>query len=182
MYQIKRWDNEEVIHEYGGTAKECLEDGVKKGIDFSFARLYYTRLDNANLENARLENANLDNANLDNARLENARLENARLHNAKHIIFTKFPSIQKFNFYFIVNKNKLITELMKWDMVTHPKPELFKVWAEGGDCPYNGGYEYSFRFNYSRQLFEEGPPTMTWPELCIAICEDNGWKIKGFLE
>lgn len=37
-YQIKNIDGE-IIHEHGNTAKECLEDGVKKGINFRRANL-----------------------------------------------------------------------------------------------------------------------------------------------
>jgi len=96
--EIKRWDNQEVIHSgYFNSIKECLEDGVKKGISFYRADLSNTNLENAylyksrledanlgyaNLENANLENANLENANLENANLENANLENANLENA----------------------------------------------------------------------------------------------------
>jgi hypothetical protein len=55
MIEIKRWDNGKVI--YSGDfadIKECLEDGVKNGINFFRAELNYAELNNAKLNNAEL--------------------------------------------------------------------------------------------------------------------------------
>ena len=216
MYQIKRWDNDEIIQEYGETVKECLEHGVKKGINFfkasldcasldcasldhaslnhaslkgasldgaslNLASLNLASLNFASLKGASLKGASLDDASLDGASLDGASLEGVSLDGAE-ITFIKFPSIITLSSLTLnINEDDLIIELMKWDMDMHPYPYKFVEWANGGKCPYNQ-VEYLFKFNCSKQLFENGPPTMSWVELCKAICRDQGWKIKGHLE
>lgn len=55
MIEIKRWDNGEVIHsgEFA-SIKECLEDGVAKGVCFNYAELNEAELNHAALNGAEL--------------------------------------------------------------------------------------------------------------------------------
>jgi len=58
--EIKRWDNQQVIHsgDFNST-KECLEDGVKKGISFYRADLGEPYLTVATLSREDLSRTNL---------------------------------------------------------------------------------------------------------------------------
>jgi Pentapeptide repeats (8 copies) len=96
------------------------------------------------------------------------------------IMFSEFPSIQDFmGLRLHINSKELITELMCWDMELHPRPESFLDWARlgSGYCPYKHSVIPAFNFNVDRELFVNRKPEMIWPELCTAICEDQGWVI-----
>jgi DNA-binding protein Fis len=83
MIEIKRWDTGAVIH--GGdfpSIKECLEDGVKKGITFYRAQLNDAQLNGAQLNDAQLNDAQLNGAQLDGAQLDGAQLDGAQLNDA----------------------------------------------------------------------------------------------------
>ena len=82
---IKRWDTAEIIHsgDFEST-KECLEDGVEKGINFyraelNDAELIGAELSSSNLNNAKLNSANLFGANLISANLIGTNLIDANL-------------------------------------------------------------------------------------------------------
>lgn len=80
LIQIKRWDDQEVIH--GGnfnSVKECLEDGVKKGVGFYCANLIGANLIGVDLRGADLRDANLRCANLKCADLSGADLRGVDL-------------------------------------------------------------------------------------------------------
>jgi len=80
MIVIKRWDNKKVIHQGNfKSVKECLEDGVKKNINFYKADLYEADLNGADLIGADLIGANLYEADLNGADLEGANLYGAIL-------------------------------------------------------------------------------------------------------
>jgi hypothetical protein len=92
-YKITNWKTGATIHEYGETAKDCLENGVESGISFNnaelncaelnYAKLNYAKLNNAKLNYAELNYAKLNNAELNYAKLNNAKLNNAKLNYAK---------------------------------------------------------------------------------------------------
>jgi uncharacterized protein YjbI with pentapeptide repeats len=84
MIEIKRWDNNEVIHS-GDFAdiKECLEDGVRKGGNFFRADLNYADLNGAELNDAELNRAELSGAKLNDAKLNRAGLNGAELNGAE---------------------------------------------------------------------------------------------------
>ncbi len=84
MIEIKRWDNGEVIHS-GDFAdlKECLVDGVSKGISFYRAELNGAELNYAELNGAELNYAELNGARLNYAELNGARLNYAELNYAE---------------------------------------------------------------------------------------------------
>ena len=68
--EIRRWDNQEVIHSgYFISIKECLEDGVKRGISFYRADLRGVNLEGADLRGVNLEGADLTGVNLEGAYL-----------------------------------------------------------------------------------------------------------------
>ena len=84
MIEIRRWDNNEVIHS-GDFAdiKECLEDGVSKGINFFRAKLSWAKLNGAELNDAELNGAKLNGAKLSWAKLNDAELNGAELNDAE---------------------------------------------------------------------------------------------------
>jgi hypothetical protein len=97
MIEIKRWDNEEVIHSGDfDSIKECLEDGVRKGIIFYKANFCKADLRGVDLEEANLEGATLDRADLEGTNLYKANfckadlrgvdLEEANLYRAEGIL------------------------------------------------------------------------------------------------
>lgn len=92
MIEIKRWDNGEVIHSGDfKSVKECLEDGVRQGVNFYRAKLNRVSLDGslldgASLISASLISASLDEASLDEASLYRANLDGVNLSEAKEII------------------------------------------------------------------------------------------------
>ena len=83
MFEIKNWKTGEVIHSFGNTVRECLENGVGLGVSFDCAELNDAELNDAELNDAELNNAKLNYAELKNAKLNNAKLNDAELKNAK---------------------------------------------------------------------------------------------------
>ena len=80
MIEIKRWDNDKALHSGDfESVLRCLEDGVAKGVSFTYANLQNANLQGANLQNANLQNANLWDANLWGANLQGANLWDANL-------------------------------------------------------------------------------------------------------
>jgi len=80
MIEIKRWDNGEVIHSGDFfSIKECLEDGVEKGVSFYRANLTNFNLKGANLNNGIFNGAHLNGTNFNGAHLNNVNLNNVRL-------------------------------------------------------------------------------------------------------
>ena len=83
LVEVKRLDTGEVIHSGNfSSVKECLENGIKKGISFFRANLEGANLRGANLRGANLEEANLQGASLQRAYLLGANLEGAYLQGA----------------------------------------------------------------------------------------------------
>src|SRR5574343_272686 len=84
LVQIKRHDNNEVIHEIEteeiNVSKHvimCLEDGINKGINFSHADLYGANLLHADLSHADLSHADLSHAVLSHSNFSDASLSRA---------------------------------------------------------------------------------------------------------
>ena len=70
MIQIKNWLTGALIFEADvDTVKLCLELGVSKGVDFSYAKLNYAKLNYADLNHAKLNYAKLNHAELNYAEL-----------------------------------------------------------------------------------------------------------------
>ena len=69
-YNIIRWDTKELIFKtQANSLKEALEIGVRKGIDFRFAKLNRAELNDAKLNDAELNGAELNHAELNGAEL-----------------------------------------------------------------------------------------------------------------
>ena len=84
MIKIYSWIDGSVLHKGDfETIKELLEDGVKNGISFNYAKLNDAQLNDAKLNNAELNYAELNNAQLNNAKLNDAQLNNAKLNDAQ---------------------------------------------------------------------------------------------------
>ena len=84
MISINRWTDGSVIHSGDfASVKECLEDGVRKGICFDYADLNGAQLNNVELNYAELNYVKLNNAWLNYAKLSNAKLNYAKLNDAK---------------------------------------------------------------------------------------------------
>ena len=82
--EIKKWTDGSVI--YSGefeSIKECLEDGVSKGVSFNYAELNDAELNYAKLNCAKLNCAELNYAKLNYAKLDRAELNYAKLNYAK---------------------------------------------------------------------------------------------------
>jgi uncharacterized protein YjbI with pentapeptide repeats len=95
MVEIRRWDNDRIIHSGRfNSIKECLEDGIRKGISFAFANLPNANLPNANLSKVNLSDAILLKADLSFADLSFANLSTVNLENANltyaNLSFTNF--------------------------------------------------------------------------------------------
>jgi hypothetical protein len=160
----------------------CLDGANLENTNFRAANLGWSFIEYANLTNANLYYADLDytlltGSNLTNANLTNANLSKAHLNNVK-ITFNKFPSIKFFtNINLGVLSDKLTLELMRRDYVSHPYPELFEVWKNGGKCPYDGLVKRYWIFESNLELWDKEKPTMNDIELISAICKEKGWKI-----
>ena len=73
MIEIRQWGRGKVIHSGNfDSVKDCLEDGVKKGISFAYADLSHADLSVADLSHADLRCTKLRKANLMNAYLMGA--------------------------------------------------------------------------------------------------------------
>ena len=77
--------------------------------------------------------------------------------------------------------DSLTLELMRRDAWAHPKPELFDVWSQGGNCPYQNEERF-WLFKLKKELWKPGPPEMRDSDLILAICKEKGWKVKGYIE
>jgi hypothetical protein len=155
MIEIKRWDTNEVIH--GGdfdSVKDCLEDGVKKGINFYRASLDYARLNHASLDYTILDHASLDHARLDGA---------------------KYSIIQIFKINFSALSDEMTLELMRHDAEFCGEDRM-SDWAKGGACPYNGMCQ-DFYFNEKKELWQPGAPKLRGLELWRALAKEKNIKI-----
>ena len=122
-------------------------------------------------------------ADLREANLYAADLHGANLYGAQ-IEFHQFPSIRLLSSLYL-NKlpPDLNLEIMRWNCANHPHPEYWDEWAKShdGGCPYRQEEEL-FHHHPDRSLWQPGEPTMTYPELALAICRVKGWGIRGYLE
>ena len=197
MNQIKhRWTNEviaegeEAIKELAEKSRANLYEAYLRGAYLSGAYLYEANLRGANLNGAYLSGAYLYEAYLRGADLRGADLRGANLNGADlsganlseaEIEFYQFPSIRTLSSMPIKNiDNKLILELMRWDAQAHPKPELFDLWAKGGECPYKNEERWWFMPG-KREIWKAGQPEMRLSDLILEICRQEGWGIKGYL-
>lgn len=73
--------------------------------------------------------------------------------------------------------DKLTYELMKRDQESHPFPEMFDKWAEGGECPYSLPIERLHFFKEERSCWNRGFQRMSTPELLRAVCKEKQWKM-----
>ena len=170
----------EIKNRYSGsvitTAKErTLKEALQKLVSNN------TDLYDADLQGADLRDANLYGANLYGADLRDADLRGADLRGAG-IEFHQFPSIRLLSSIPLGNlSDKLTLELMRRDAFAHPKPEKFKEWAKGGECPYQNEERFWF-FNENKKLWKAGKPQMKDSDLILAICKEKKWEICGYLK
>ena len=88
--EIKRWDNQEVIHSgYFISIKECLEDGVKRGISFYRADFTGVSLVAVNLTGSKLCGANLRNVYLWGCKGNNKEIKNIDIFEEYKVVYTK---------------------------------------------------------------------------------------------
>jgi len=158
-----------------------LRGAYLRGADLSRADLSRADLREADLSRANLREADLREAYLSEAYLRGADLRGADLRGA-NIEFYKFPSIRLISSIPLGNlSNKLTLELMRRDAYAHPKPEKFKEWAKGGECPYQNEERF-WLFNENRDLWIAGEPQIKDSDLILEICKEKGWIISGYLE
>ena len=122
------------------------------GANLFGANLYGADLRGADLCRANLGGANLRDANLYGANLGGANLFDANLYGAKN--YTP-PQVLQASWGGV--SDKLCSQLMSWDEANHPDPAAFKIWADGGACPYtNTDVARAALFTENRALYKEG--------------------------
>ena len=166
-YEIKnRYTNEVITTAEGKILREALEKLVTNRASLNGANLSRANLDGASLDGASLSRANLGGASLDGANLE----------------FHQFPSIRLISSIPLGNlTDELTLELMRRDAFAHPKPEKFKTWAKGGECPYQNEERFWF-FTEKIGLWRAGKPQMRDSDLIVEICKEKRWGISGHLK
>ena len=123
-----------------------------RGANLYGANLCGADLYGANLYGADLYGANLYGANLGGANLYGADLGGANLYGAKN--YTP-PQVLQASWGGV--SDKLCSQLMSWDEANHPDPAAFKIWADGGACPYtNTDVARAALFTENRALYKEG--------------------------
>ena len=126
-----------------------------------------------------LRGAYLGGAYLRGAYLGGADLRHADLRGAE-IKFWQFPSIRLLSSMNLGTlSDALTTELFRRDMAAHPKPELFKKWAKGDECPYVNEERFWY-FDLRKECWKSGKPKMSDVELIFAICKEKKWSINGY--
>jgi len=201
MIEIRRWDNGGIIHSGKFVSvKECLEDGISKDVDFSYAKLYAANLIGANLCRANLTGAYLIGANLTNANLYEANLSEANLIGANlygailtgvnfyganlcranltgaylteaNLTNAKYSILSILKIYFRILSEKMTLELMRHD-AEFIGEEAMNTWAECGKCPYEGK-ERDFYFQENRELWKPGKPKYRGLELWKRLAKEN---------
>ena len=167
-------------------SRACLSEAYLSRADLRGAYLREADLREADLRGADLSRADLSRADLSRTNLSRADLRGAYLREADlrgaNIEFYKFPSIRLISSIPLGNlSNKLTLELMRRDAYAHPKPEKFKEWAKGGECPYQNEERF-WLFNENRDLWIAGEPQIKDSDLILEICKEKGWIISGYLE
>jgi hypothetical protein len=137
--------------------------------DFYKASLYGTNFFGANLFDSNFYRSIFCETNFYGANLTEAKIK-----------FRCLPSIKMLlSFNLDELSDKLTLELMRRDAWAHPKPELFDLWAQEGDCPYKNEERF-WSFSFKRELWKPGPPEMRDSDLIIAICKEKGWEIPEY--
>ena len=123
----------------------------------------------ANLRGANLCGANLCGANLRGADLRGANLYGANLHKTS----LPSPTVVLLASWGVVSNN-LTRDLMNYDAASHPDPLKFKIWAAGGDCPYNGELvERAAQFSEKKSLYDPTAPLCRPYDLMLRLLEEK---------
>jgi len=138
--------------------------------DLSDALLSGANLRGADLRDADLPDANLRDADLSSADLRGADLSGADLH---HASLPCAPSLLQCAWSTV--SDSLCTELMRYDASNHPRPELFDIWAAGGDCPMSVNWERAANFIENRKLWSSGP-SLSALQLVTLLFAEKGIK------
>lgn len=93
------------------------------GTNFYGANLYGSAFDGADLSEADLRGANLWEVTFDGADLRGAYLPSPAM-----VLSANWGDLS----------DQLTADLMLLDSLSHPNPEAFEDWADGGPCPYSG--------------------------------------------
>ena len=140
--------------------------------NLSWANLSRANLSGANLSGVNLSGANLSGADLSGANLSRANLSRANLSWANLSIMPSIKFLAQLNLKTI--SDKLTTELINRDIDGHPKPELFKKWAQNKNapCPYVNEMRM-WIFNERKECYEPNKPRLTDLELIKLICKEK---------
>jgi hypothetical protein len=129
------------------SVKELVELAIKQKISLSWANLSWANLAGTNLSWANLSEATLSGANLSGANLSEAKLSEANLPSPTMVLLAYWGELS----------DQLTADLMVWDSLNHPNPDAFKIWADGGACPYFAvTIQRAANFKEKRQLWGKG--------------------------
>jgi len=132
--------------------QSTLYDAVLQRTILTCANLTSATLTSANLHAACLIEANLTNANLANSNLTfcaltGANLKDAQLPSPTMVLLADWGSLS----------DELTADLMVWNSLNHPNPDAFRIWADGGVCPYSAvTVQRAANFKEKRQLWGKG--------------------------
>ena len=146
MISIMRWDRKKIIHEGEFfSVRECLEDGVKRGISFDYAKLNEAQLNGAKLNDAKLNYAKLNEAQLNYAELNGAKLNGAKLNRAE-LNFAELDNAK-------LNEAKLNRAELNGAKLN--RAELSRAELNGADLDFSSYPLYcgSLRIRKARRLF-----------------------------
>jgi len=116
-------------------------------------------------ERADLQRADLRWANLQGANLQGADLQRADLPPPTMLLLATWGNVS----------DKLCLELMRYDASNHPNPMRFDEWANGGDCPYQKGFQRCANFQEVRELWKPGK-SKSARELVLMLFKEKDTK------
>ena len=67
---------------------------------------------------------------------------------------------------------------MNRDRDSHPHPELFAMWKNGGECPYSDNVERKHFFNEKKEYYNPMAKRINDRDLIQMISHEKNWVIQ----
>ena len=153
------------------------------GADLRWADLREAELRGANLSGAKLSGADMSEADLHGANLTGAYLHGANLIGADlsrvNMCGARYNVLVVLQATFgDVTSPQLIAKMMAFDRESHPHPEAFAVWANGGNCPLNtSSIQRALLFDVQRKHYSHSLAAPSPWELWTMIAKELEIKI-----